>query len=180
MWETLFKRYWLVATLKESPANTPYSPVLMASASLLFFILIILQWYLADIKQTFNFASSILAALTLLCSYYVYTFVLLKIFRKANRTLQTLTALLASHIIVHLFAFPLLVITPMLAKADMRQVVILIFGVLYLVFTLILTIWQFVVTVHIYKQALELDNLGALLASLGLLACNILTVSFWQ
>jgi hypothetical protein len=180
MWETLFKPYWLVATLKESPANTPHSPVLMAMASFLFLILLILQWYLADLRQTFSLAISIMAVLTLLGSYIAYTFVLLKIYRKANRALQTLTTLLACHIIIHLFAFPIVAITPMLAKADMKQLVFLLIAILYFVTTLVLTVWQFVVVVHIYKQALEMDNLGAVLASFGLLACNILTVSFWQ
>jgi hypothetical protein len=180
MWEAVFKRFWRVAILKEGPENTPYSPVLMVMVSFLFFILIILQWYLADIKQQFSLATSVMAALTLLCSYFVYTFVLLKIYRKANRALQTLTALLASHMIVHFFAFPLLVATPLLVKADLKQIFVLFVGVVYLVLTLLLTIWQFVVTVYIYKRALELDNLPAVLASFGLLACNILTVSFWQ
>ncbi|MBA2655481.1 MAG: hypothetical protein H0U70_00660 [Tatlockia sp.] len=180
MWETLFKRYWYVTILKESPENTPYSPILMAFASFLYFFLIILQWYFADTKSSFNLPTSILAALTLLCSYFVYTFLLLKIYRKANRALQTLTSLLTSHIIVHLFAFPLLIITPFLSRADLKQGALFIVGVLYLFLTLILTLWQFIVTTYIYKQSLELENFSAVLASFGLLACNILTVSFWQ
>ncbi|MBA2709764.1 MAG: hypothetical protein H0U57_04120 [Tatlockia sp.] len=180
MWGTVLKRFWRVAILKDSPGNTPYSSVLMVIVSFLFFTLTIIQWYLADIKQEFNLAISILAALTLLCSYFVYTYVVLTIYRKANRALQTLTTLLSSHMIVHLFAFPLLIATPFLVKADLQQMAVLFIGILYLVFTLLLTFWQFAVTVYIYKQALELDNLRAVLASFGLLACNILTVSYWQ
>ncbi|CDZ78608.1 hypothetical protein BN59_02918 [Legionella massiliensis] len=180
MWETLLKRYWMVALLKESPENTPYSPFLMVMVAFLFFILILFQWYLADLRQQFNLAISILAALTLLCSYFVYTFVILKIYRKAGRALQTLTSLLASHLIVHFFAFPLLLATPLLINSDLNQGILLFIGIVYLVLTLILTFWQFMVTIHIYKQALELDYLSAILASFGLLACNILTVSFWQ
>ena len=180
MWEALFKRYWQVAILKGSPEDTPYSPLLMILVSLLFFFLIILQWQLADIKETFNIAISILAAVTLLCSYFVYTYVLLKIYRKANRALQTLTSLLACHLIIHFFAFPLLIGAPLFSSTNMNQAMILLIGILYLILTLVLTGWQFLVTIHIYKHALELDNLTAVLASLGLLACNILTVSFWQ
>ena len=180
MWETLIKRYWLVALLKESPENTPYSPLLMVMISFLFFILILLQWYMADIRQRFNLAISILAALTLLYSYFVYTFAVLKIYRKAHRILQTLTSLLAGHMIVHLFAFPLLLATPLLVSSDVNQGILLFIAIVYLLLTLILTFWQFMVTIHIYKQALELDYLSAILASFGLLACNILTVSIWQ
>ncbi|KTD25961.1 MULTISPECIES: hypothetical protein [Legionella] len=180
MWEALFKCYWEVAILKKSPENTPYSPFLLSIASFLFFLLILLQWYLADLKQVFNPAISILAALTLLCSYFAYTYILLKIYHKTNRTLQTLTALLVCHMIVHFFAFPLLFMTPFLIKGDINQGVVLFLGVLYLILTFLLTIWQFLVTIHIYKRALEVDYVGAALASFGLLACNILTVSFWQ
>ena len=180
MWETLFKRYWQVTILKESPENTPYSPLLMIVASFLFFSLIILQWDLADIKEEFDFGTSVLAGLTLLCSYFVYTYVLLKIYRKVERTLQTLTALLVSHLIIHFFAFPLLFVTPVLVAADMNRALVLGVGIAYLIITLTLTIWQLWVTIFIYKQALEMDYLTAILASFGLLSCNILTVSFWQ
>lgn len=180
MWEVLFKRYWQVATLKESPANTPYSPLLLVIVSILFFLLIILQWYLSDLKKEFNLSISFLAGITLLCSYFVYTYVLLKIYRKVHRALQTLTSVLVSHMIVHFFAFPLLIATPLLAKSDMNQTSVLFIAIVYLICTMILTGWQFLVTIHIYKHALESDYLTAVLASLGLLACNILTVSFWQ
>jgi hypothetical protein len=180
MWELLIKRYWLVATLKESPANTPYSPMLLAMVTLVFFILVVFQWYLADLKQQFSLAISIVAALTLLCSYFVYTYVVLKIYRKTNRALQALTALLASHMIIHIFAFPLLVAAPLLVSSGLNQALLLFIGFVYLILTLVLTIWQFLVTVHIYKHAMDLDYLSAVVASFGLLACNILTVSFWQ
>ncbi|KTC85704.1 MULTISPECIES: hypothetical protein [Legionella] len=180
MWEAVFKRYWQVALLKESPANTPCSSLLLILVSVLFFIIIVLQWYLADIKQEFNPIASALSGLTLIFSYFVYSYVLLKINVKASRLQQTLTALLISHMIIHFFAFPLLIVTPMLVNADLNQVLGFFIGVVYLILTLLLTIWQFLVTVHIYKHALEVDYLSAVLASFGLLACNILTVSFWQ
>jgi len=180
MWEALLKRYWLVTCLKESPANTPYSPVMMIFAAFWFFMVIIIQWYLADIKQQFTLANSILAALTLLCSYFVYTFVILKINRKVNRALQTLTSLLVSHTMIHFFAFPLLLAVPFLAKANLAQPAIVFIGMIYLFLTLSLTLWQFIVTIYIYKKSLDLDSLAATLAGFGLLACNFLTVSFWH
>lgn len=180
MWEALFKRYWQVALLKESPENTPYSLLLLMIASFLFFSLIILQWQFADLKQAFNIATSILAAISLLLSYFVFTYLLLKINRKANRVLQTLTSLLICHSIIHFFAFPLLIATPMFSNGGINQALLLLISIVYLILTLVLTGWQFLVTIHIYRRALESDNLTAVLASFGLLACNILTVSFWQ
>lgn len=178
MWEILFKRYWRVCIFKETPANTPHSQFLLALIAFLFLSLIILQWFSTDVQQEFKLTTSILAGLSLLFSYFIYTFVLLKVYRKANRFTQTLTALLVCHLIVHIFAMPLLLMTPIFGS-KINQTLVLLFGILYLILTLVLTVWQFLVTAHIYKYALEVDTLASILASFGLLACNILTVSFW-
>ena len=85
-----------------------------------------------------------------------------------------------SHLVVHFFAFPLLLMTPILVGSDMDKTLVLLIAIVYLILTLSLTVWQFLVTAHIYKYALDLDYFAAVLASFGLLACNILTVSFWQ
>ncbi|OCH98858.1 hypothetical protein A8135_08830 [Legionella jamestowniensis] len=180
MWEAILKRYWLVATFKESPANTPYSVPLLVFIAFLFSTLIILQWYMADIKQQFELLSAIAAGVCLILVYFIFTFVLLKVNDKVSRLIQSLTSLLASHLIVHIFALPLLIVAPALAAAKVSHGLALILGLIYLVLTLVLTVWQFLVTVHVYKLTLEVDNLTAVLASFGLLACNILTVSFWR
>ncbi|ASQ45422.1 hypothetical protein [Legionella clemsonensis] len=180
MWKAVLQCYWQVATFKESPANTPYSVPLLVFVAFLFFILIVLQWYMADIKQQFEITSSIAAGLSLIIVYFIFTFLLLKLNDKVNRLIQSLTSLLASHFIVHVFALPLLIVAPALAAAKVSHGLALLLGLIYLILTLILTVWQFLVTVHVYKLALEVDNLTAVLASFGLLACNILTVSFWR
>lgn len=180
MWDLIIKRYWQVALFREGPENTPYSPFLFILVSVLFFLVIIVQWHLADLKNEISFSTSLIASLTLLCSYYLYTYVLLKINHKTNRTLQTLTTLLFCHLIVHFFVFPLLLASPLLSSKTGSYFLLLIFSIMYLLLTLALSVWQFLLTMHIYKKALDLDFLPAALASVGLLACNILTVSFWQ
>lgn len=181
MWAALIKRYWQVSILRETPDNTPYSKLLMGIITLFFFFLIILQWMIADVEQVFTSSSvSILAGASLLASYAVYTFLLLLAFRVSNRFVQTFTSLLASHAIVHLFAFPLLLVTPWLLEANAIQPLALMVGIVYLILTLVLTIWQFMVTVHIYKHALMIEYMPAVLASIGLIACNILVVSLWR
>ncbi|MDI9817662.1 MULTISPECIES: hypothetical protein [unclassified Legionella] len=180
MWEALFKRYWLVSTFKESPANTPYSLLLLATVAFLFFILIIWQWFMADMKRQFDLLYSIAAAASLLAAYCLYTFLLLKLNKKKHRIVQTLTSLWASHFIIHLFALPLLLMAPILANANLGSGLILLAGIIYLILTLVLTVWQFLITAYIYRYALDVDYLTSILVSFGLLACNILTVSFWQ
>lgn len=176
MWTELFLRYWRVATFKETPGNTPYSVTLLGFIALFFLLLIILQWRMVDIDKSY----SPIAAGSLLLSYGVYTYLLLFAFRVTGRFVQTLGCLLATHAIVHLCAFPLLLMTPWLLDANSTGVAAFLLGIIYLIFTLILTIWQFIVTIHIYKHALQVDYLPASLASIGLIACNILIVSLWR
>ena len=180
MWAALIKQYWHVSLFKETPANTPYSLVLLGIIAGFFFLLLVMQWLIADLDQLFTLTMSLLAGISLLSCYGLYTFALLAAFRVPNRTVQTLTCLLAGHIIVHLFALPLLLMTPWLADANTTQTLALLVGFVYLILTLILTVWQFMVTIHIYKHALGIDYLPAVLASFGLMACNILIVSFWR
>lgn len=180
MWDALLKKYWQVSVFKETPANTPCSSLLLGLVAFLYFLLIILQWFLAEVKQQFDLAIAIFAASSLLATYFVYTYLLLKLNKKSNRILQTLTALLFSHMIIHVIALPLLVVAPALVNANMDQALTLLMGVVYLILTLVLTVWQFLITAYIYKHALEVDYLTSILTSFGLLACNILTVSFWR
>ncbi len=180
MWAALIKRYWQVSIFKETPANTPYSLLLLGIIALVFFFLIVLQWVIADVDQLFSLNISLLAGTTLIASYVVFTVALLLAFRMQSRIVQTLTCVLAGHTIVHLFAFPLLLVTPWLVGTNIDEPLALLVGVVYLILTLILTVWQFMVTVHIYKHALGIDYFPAVLASIGLLASNILVVSLWR
>lgn len=180
MWVALIKKYWQVSIFQETPANTPYSLLLMGLVTVFFYVLIVLQWTIADVEELFTFTTSLLAAATLLASYIAYTYILLLLFRLSSRFVQTLACLLAGHTIVHLFAFPLLLLAPWFADEKMIQPLALFVAVIYLILTFVFTIWQFMITVHIYKHALGIEYFPAVLASFGLIACNILVVSFWR
>lgn len=179
MWLNLIKQYWNISLLREKPENTPYSPILSCVVVLVFLGLIVLQWMITDVNQKLEFGSAILIAGSLVLSYILYTWVLLLLFRLKSRFLQTLTCLLAGHTVVHLLAFPLLLIMPLLLGIQTKTILSSFIGILYLVFTLTLAIWQFSVSAYVYKHALAVSWLPAILASFGLLACNILTISFW-
>jgi len=143
-------------------------------------MLIVVQWFITDIKQEITLGVALVAAAALVMSYIGYTYALLTVCRQRYRVIQTLTCLLAAHIIVHIWALPLLLVVPLLATQPVPQPMGSLFGILYLILTLMLTVWQFMLSAYIYKKALEIDYLPAILASLGLLATNILIVSFWR
>ncbi|MCX7117181.1 MAG: hypothetical protein NTW94_04620 [Legionellales bacterium] len=166
--------------MKETPENTPYSWLLLSLIAMVFLLLLVVQWVIADVDEKFTPMSSLQAACALLLCYGVYTVILLSCFRVLARGVQTLSCLLAGHTIVHLFAFPLLLVTPWITEATLYEPLAVLVAIVYLVLTLFLTLWQFMVTVHIYKHAFMITYFSAVLASFGLLACNIFIVSLWR
>jgi hypothetical protein len=179
MWLSLIKLYWQIAVFKQSPSATPHSPLLLGITGIFFCGLIACQWLISDMDERMTVSLAFLVAGALGVSYFLYTSVLLQLFHRSNRTLQTVTSLFATHAIIHLFTMPLLILTPLMIESGTIQVLAPFVGVLYLALTLFLTIWQLTVTAYLYKHALSIDAIPAFLASLGLLACNILIVSFW-
>jgi len=180
MWHSILKRYWNIVLFKETPENTPCSPLLLGLVLFLFYALILIQWHISDLDHELTWLSSFVIAGALIGSYVVYTVLLLKALHFFGRVIQTLTCILAGHAIIHLCAFPLLLCMPWLLELHMIQPLGVVIGVLYLILTLILSVWQFMVSAYIYKFALEIENFPAVLAALGLLSCNILMVSLWR
>ncbi len=176
----IINRYWQLTTFRESPENTAYSPLLMVLFAVIFSILIVFQWHLIEIKPPVSVITSIYIAISLVLSYWIYSYALLKALGLTSRIVQTLTCLWASHVIIHLLAIPLLVTTPYLVKADINNPLVLFLGIVYFFISVGLSIWQFLITAHIYRLSLNISSLQSLLASLGLLAINILTVSLWR
>ncbi len=179
MWRQIIYKYWQVSTFRETPANTPYSPLLLGLIAFLFLIEVILQWLIAGASRQFSFMILIPAGLSLIASYFLFTWLLVKYYGRTNRAVQTITALLASYFFIHLFAFPLLGFAPFLADLKVNQVLAFLSTVFFFSATLGLVIWQFLIAAYIYRYALEVDYFTSLLMSFGLLAFNILTILLW-
>ena len=135
---------------------------------------------ITDVNQQLAFGRVLLIAGSLLLSYVLFTWVLLSLFHLKTRLVQTLTCLFACHTLVHLIAFPLLLIMPVLLGMQSAEGMSAFLGLVYMIVTLFLAIWQFMVSVFIYKHALTTSSLSATLAGLGLLGMNILMISFWR
>jgi len=180
MWAALIKRYWQVSIFKKTPDQTPYSWFLLIIIALFYYALVMMQWTIAEVEQASPLRGGLLVGVLFILSYALYTFALLFVFRVASRLVQTLSCLYAGHAVVHVFALPMLLLSPWLISANMLEPMMRFVSIIYLIATLMLTVWQFMVSVHIYKHALGVDYLAAVLASIGLLASNILTISFWR
>lgn len=176
----IFSYYWNVSLLKEGPENTPYSLPLMFIAILFLALIMTIQWSFSD----FDFSNDLLlvfaTALSLVFSFVVYTAVILYFKRLKNRLVQTLTCLLFAHGIVHFLAIPLFIIDPYLNHTNLKNPIFLLIAVLYLFITLGLSVWQFIITAHVYKHALSTTPIQSVFAAFGLIAVNILTLSFWR
>jgi hypothetical protein len=152
--------------------------VLLIASGALFYLVVVTQWSMVEAKVPLTLTKILSAGLLLIFSYSFYTFITLTIRNLQSRFVQTLTCLFATHTIIHIFAYPLLAVTPLLIDGEaIPQAFDFIFMFVYLLLTIIVTVWQLMVTVHIYKAALKVDNLPAILATIGLFAANILIVS---
>lgn len=180
MWIALIHKYWQLCLFRETPEKTPYSPLLLVASISIFFFLVTVQWVIVDIEHQFTLIQTALTAISLIVSYAIYSSALLKSFKLSARFVQTLTCLVISHTIVHIIAFPLLLIAPLLLAMEVSRPVITMVAILYLGITIFLSVWQFMITTFIFKHALTINYLPATLASLGLLATNILVVSLWR
>lgn len=179
MWAELIRLFWQICTFKNTPAELPYSPILLVIVSLVFLFSVVLQWMLSNLSGHLNYLEVIMVGCLLIFSYAAYTGLLLYIYRRFSRMVQTLTALLACHTLVHVMALPLLLAMPFIKGLDKTSLLAFIFNVIFLIMSLMLSVWQFMITAHIYKHALSIKAPASFLASLGLLAFNILMVSFW-
>lgn len=180
MIKLVFFYYWEICLLKRSPENTPYSRVMLFLSTLSLVMVLIVQWQVSDIFFAVDFWKCVLAAISLIASYILFTFFVLFVKGLAQRVIQTLTSLFCTRIILHILAAPLLLIDPYLSQANLKNPLLLFIGVIYLFITLGLSVWQFVITAHIYKFALSTSAIQSVLAAFGVLAVNILTVSFWR
>ncbi|WP_133129552.1 hypothetical protein [Legionella yabuuchiae] len=174
----LFKKYWNVSLLKTSPEETPFSKVLLGVWAIAFYLVVASQWGLIQTDIELSLLKIMLADFVLLAAYSLYTYLLLVAFKLKERFVQTLTCLIATHTIVHVFAYPLLAVTPLLTETTSPPFWVFLLSLLYLLFTIMLTAWQLMITVFIYKKALNIDTLPGILATIGLFAANILLVSF--
>ena len=76
-------------------------------------------------------------------------------------------------------AMPLFLISPYLTPHSLKNPIFLLIGVFYLLSTLGISVWQFVVTAHIYKKALNITPIQSVLTAFGLVAVTVLILSFW-
>lgn len=177
MWYQIVQNYWRVTVMRDTPANTPYSPTMLALASFLFLLIVSVQRALA-VKDA-DLASSLAGGIIILFSYYLYTYVVLRMSAKKNRFVQTLSCLLFSYLIIHLMAFPLIIITQYLVGQENSLVVVYILMILFLC-ALFLAIWQFLVTASIFRHALDLSFFQGIMVCLGLVGFSIVILSIVQ
>lgn len=173
--------YWRIVLFQETPENTPYSPILMGLSAIVLALLFMAQWSFSQFDHANDLCITIGSAISLILSFIIYTYAILFLRGLSARWIQTTTCLFCTHILMRVIASPLFLIEPYLSShTHLKNPLLLFIGVIYLFISLGLSVWQFVVTVHIYKYALNTTSIQSVLAAFGLIAVNLLTVSFWR
>ena len=180
MIKLIFSYYWHICLLKVSPENTPHSLFLLGLSAIFFAFVLFIQWQFSYVFFSDDLFTTLMAVISLILSFIVYCYILLYFRGRIGRLVQTLTSIFCAHLIIHILACPMLLLDPYLLHANLKNPLILFIGVLYLFINLGLSVWKFVITAHIFKYALSTSAIQSVLAAFGLLAVNILTVSFWR
>ncbi|WP_133135027.1 hypothetical protein [Legionella rowbothamii] len=173
-------RYWNICLLKESPENTPYSIIRAFLSGIVLAIIMVIEWNYSYYNSSGDLGWLLIIATSLLFSYAIYTYAILFLKGFNSRLVQTVTALFYTSIIIHILVAPLVFFAPHLSHIHIKNPALLFLGVLYLFTSIGLSVWQFVITAHIYKYALSTTSIQSVIAAFGLIAVNILTVSSLQ
>ena len=175
----IFDQYWDICLLKESPENTPYSISRMILSGFLLVLLMMIEWSFTY-SNSEDLVNNAFTSICLVLSYVIYTYLVLYFKGLTPRLVQTVTSLYFINIIIHVLVAPLLLLAPYLSLIHLRNPLFLFLGIAYLFLSLGLSVWQFVISAHIYKFALNITAIQSVLAAFGLIAANILTISLLQ
>lgn len=180
MLQLIFDRYWDICLLKESPENTPYSISRMVLSGILLALLMTIEWDYSNLNSSEDLINNAYISICLMISYVIYTYFVLYFRGVTSRLVQTVTTLYFINIIIHILVIPLLILAPYLSQIHLKNPLLMFIGIIYLFLSLGLTIWQFVITAHVYKYALDSTAIQSVFAAFGLIAVNVLTVSLLQ
>jgi len=172
--------FWQLCLCKQVPENCPYSPTLMGLSGMFLMLIFVVQWWIASFEQSHDLLYIAAMALSVVVSYIIYTYTVLVFRNMKNRLVQTVTCLFSTHLIIHLLAMPLILSAPYLSQNNLKSLFLLLLAIIYLFFTLVFSVWQFIITAHIYRYAIDGTSIQSVLTAFGLIAINILTLSFWR
>lgn len=171
-----FSYYWQLLFFRETPANAPYSMVTFFCAVALYACALIAQWSLADSKEQFSFTYLLEMGIVLMGAYCLYTYLLLAFYHYPSRFLQTMVSLLMTNTLLHLFSLPMLCLSVFVLENNIPPFMLAV-AVLYVIVILTLSVWQLLVITYIYKLAMGVTGLTAMMMTLGLLAFTFLIMT---
>lgn len=177
MFLAILKIYWKICLFKKGPQDSPYSKIIAWMGALALIALLLLQLKIADLEQALSIGSMVIRAVALVAGIGIYTAGVLWLTGFSNRILQAVSSLFFTQIIVHSFAFPLILFAPDAGAEQLGQARFAFIAMIYLVFVIFLNVWQLMINSYIYQQALSKRFGVGLLVSFGLLAFNLLLIN---
>ena len=166
----LFRLFLSIAVLRQGPQDVPYSRFLFVALLAVLFIadLLINQFLSAPGKEHEPMK---LLMFLILANVILYGLIYLLIYVHgfANRAIQAMTALLGVELVIKLAQLPIFFIMPLFAESKgilllLNYVIVMTFG------------WELVADVHIYRHALSISALRAVLITLALFSLQIFLV----
>ena len=168
----ILKQFWAICLFKSGPQDLSYSK----SLCLLVIILNgVIGWYHLYVAK--NSLHPGLISLVLLFVNLGFVWVLLQLKSRGMRYVQTITALMATSLIINVLAVPLMLAQFHLVQAVFPQGIMFMLSLLYLLLVVGINLWLIFIGAHIFSQALTVNLLIGVLISLSMMGLDILLYS---
>lgn len=164
----LVNLFWDICCLRRGPQDLPYSKVLFVLLIVISSIISISQLML---QQRFMQAASqtiLMLSLTMLFNWGI-----LKIKNLEARFVQATSALIGTGTIVNLLIYPLLLFHFYILRPDEEHVIIVALSLIVLCLIIGLNIWAFIITAHIFRNALNSSFFAGLLVTFAYVAFHV-------
>lgn len=170
---SLIKLFWSICCLKATPKDVPYSVE---------FLLVLVSFNLLLGFVGFSFAVPWLQAFSqaviATLSTSLYTYFVLSLKKLGSRFVQTYSALVGVSVIINFILLPIVILQFYLHPTFAGDILTPL-AKMSLIMAIIVNLWVISIMTHIYRHALNLNKLAALLVTLGGLSLNVLTFNVW-
>jgi hypothetical protein len=150
-----------MVVLSRAPQDLPYRPQLAWMMALIY---VVTGFFI--LQATARVDHALLDMLVMLMTQAGFTYVLLIIINKQPRFVQTITALLGVSVIFNLLSWPVFSVLSDNSLSEQHQ------HTMALVFLMFMS-WEVLVKAHIYRHALDMPMVSALLVSISLFFVSI-------
>lgn len=165
MLKTILNLYWNIALKRKSPADIPNSQILLYLTILVYLCLTLVRLSVAHGEQSLPILFSMLfEGVVLMCSI-LFIYLVLVYYNFKNRLTQTLNAYLGTTCLFNILSLLGGIIIFSIDKNSSIYLPLVLISAVYL---FIVAVWNFIIMVYIFQEALEINTSKGVMIVLAL------------